>query len=120
VWYSQYGKDANWLMETGELGIVALEIDLKLAGQSLAHLGPDDWPWQQTLSFTNRELWFALFTYAQGLPSLSGRYSGLRLHAGTSVLVPPSRTPNGVELVYQDSRAELFPYPWRREFALLR
>jgi len=113
-WFARYGEDANWLLETGEeSGVVSLEIDLRLARQSLAYLAGDDPSWQHSLRFTTGSRWHVLFEYASGLPQFRG-YPGLFLHAGNSILVPPSRTPSGIELVYADPHAPLLSADWLR------
>jgi hypothetical protein len=105
-WFSLYGDDANWLTATGEAGVVSLEIDLRLARHSLAHLASDDHSWQRSLHFAACGKWHVLFEDTAGFPSLRG-YPGLSLHSGDSILVPPSRTPSGIELVYADPHAPL-------------
>ncbi len=117
-WFARYGSDAQWLVETGE-SVVSLEIELRLAMQSLAFLAGDDRSWQRTLHFANRGLWFVLFKYAPGLLSFNDRYPGLRLHVGDSILIPPSRTPSGIELVYADPQAPLLSADWLRNAAAL-
>jgi integrase len=113
-WFARYGEDANWLLETGEeSGVVSLQIDLRLARQSLAYLAGDDPAWQRGLRFTAGRRWHVLFEYASGLPQFRG-YPGLFLHAGDSILVPPSRTPSGIELVYADPHAPLLSADWLR------
>lgn len=110
-WYSLYGSDANWWMETGaSSGVVALEVDPNLARYVL----DDNSSWQRTLRFVVGSRWHFLFEYASGLPRLRG-YPGLCLHAGDSILVPPSRTLSGVELVYEDLHASLLSADWLRE-----
>ena len=118
-WYAQHGDDANWLLETGESGIIALEIDPALARYSLAHLAGDNSSWQRTLHFAAQGRTQFLFEYVTGLPPLK-HFPGLRLHSGNSILVPPSRTPDGIELVYENPRAPLLPADWLREAVILR
>lgn len=116
-WYSQHGSDANWLMETGaSSGIVVLEIELNLARHALAYLVSENLSWQRTLHFAAHGKWHVLLEYVRGLPSLRG-YSGVRLHSGSSILVPPSRTPSGVELTYADPHATLLSADWLRNLS---
>ena len=113
-WYSRHGSDANWLMETGaSSGIVVLELDPNLSMHALAHLVDDNLSWQLPLQFAAQGKRHVLFEYVQGLPSLRG-YSGVRLHSGSSVLVPPSRTPSGMELVYANPHAAPLSVDWQR------
>jgi hypothetical protein len=118
-WFSLYGDDANWIIETGEAGVFSLEIDLRLARYSLAHFAGDDRSWQRSLHFAACGKWHVLFEYAAEFPSLRG-YPGLSLHSGDSILVPPSRTPSGIELVYAAPHAPLLSADWLRKAALLR
>jgi hypothetical protein len=111
-WFAQYGRDANWLLHTGEAsGVVALEIELRLAMHSLAWLAGADCSWQRSLQFTNRGRWFVLFACESGPPSLGDRYPGLRLHTSDPILIPPSRTLSGVEMFFSDPHAPLLPTP---------
>lgn len=116
-WFARYGDDANWLLKTGEeSGVVSLEIDLGLAMHSLAYLAGDDPSWQRSLRFAAGNRWHILFEYVSRLPQFRG-YPGLFLNSGNSILVPPSRTPSGVELVYKDPHAPLLSADWLREAA---
>jgi len=113
-WYSRHGSDANWLMETGaSTGIFVLELDPNLSWHALAHLVGDNLSWQRPLQFTAHGKRHVLFEYVRGMPSLGG-YSGVRLHSGSSILVPPSRTPSGIELVYADPHAAPLSADWLR------
>lgn len=118
-WFAHYGDDANWLLETGESGVISLEVDQSLSRSSLAHLASANHSWQHTLHFAVQGNSHFLFEYVAGLPSLR-HFPGLRLHSGNSILVPPSRTPAGMELVYEDPCAPLLPADWLREAAILR
>ncbi len=119
-WYSQYGPDANWLMETGaSSGVVALEVDPNLARYALTHLISDPLTCQRTLHFEANGKWQVLFEYVADLPPIQSS-PGVRLHSGSSILVPPSRTPSGVELVYQNPRARLLPADWLRKERSIR
>jgi len=113
-WYSQYGPEANWWMETGaSSGVVVLELDPNLSWHALAHLVDDNLAWPRPLQFAAHGKWHVLFEYVRGMPSLRG-YSGVRLHSGSSILVPPSRTPSGMELVYADPHAAPLSADWLR------
>jgi hypothetical protein len=116
-WYSQHGSDANWLMETGAPSrVVVLEVDPNFGRHALAHLVGDSLSWERTLHFAAHGKWHFLFEYARGLPSFRG-YPGVRLHAGSSILVPPSRTPYGIELTYADPHAALLSADWLRDLS---
>jgi len=113
-WAATY-PDTNWLLHTGaESAVVALEIELRLARHSLAYLAADDWSWQRTLHFAVQGRWRVLFECVPGLPSLDG-YPGLHLHKSGPILIPPSRMPSGIELVYADPLAPLLPAAWLRK-----
>lgn len=117
-WWARYGAEVNWLLDTGASGVVALEIDLQLAQQALAPLAGDEWSWQRSLHFVVRQTWHILFTHVPGL-SMPAEFPGLRLQTRTSILIPPSRTPAGIEMVYADPDAPLLSAGWLRD-ALLR
>jgi len=110
-WFAYY-PDANWMLQTGEeSGVLALEVDPKLSRYSLAYLAGEDRSWQRSLQFAVHGRWQILFAYAAGLRSLVGRYTGLRLHAGDQIFVPPLRTLNGIKIEYANPHAPLLPVP---------
>jgi Bifunctional DNA primase/polymerase, N-terminal len=101
-------------METGASnGVLALEIDPNVARHALAHLVGNNLSWPRTLRFDADGRCHVLFQYARGLQSLRG-YPGVRLHSGSSILVPPSRTRFGIELAYADPHSLLLSADWLR------
>jgi hypothetical protein len=108
-WFSRFGEDANWQLHLGQSGIVALAIDPAQAKCSLAALTEDDEAWKRSLNFVAQGRWHFLCESVPQLPRLRG-YPGLQLHAGNSILVPPSIV-SGRTLFYDDAKAPILRLP---------
>jgi hypothetical protein len=91
-WFTRYGSAANWLLNPAASGVVAVDIELPLAGHSLLLLARNDRSWQQSLQFRGQGKRYVLFKHTGGQASIDGRYRGLRIHVSDSILIPPSRT----------------------------
>jgi hypothetical protein len=112
-WLARY-PEANWSLATGPSGVIGLEIETGLARSWLADFTEDESDWTRTLRFMCGSRRFMLFASNAGFESLAA-YPGLRVHARTRILIPPSRLPNGDELAYADSHAPLLDPPnWLR------
>lgn len=108
-WFARYGEIANWHLHLRESGIVALEVDPSQARYSIAALIEGDDSWQRSLNFAAQGRWHFLFKSVPALPRLRD-YPGLQLHAGNSVLAPPSVI-SGRELTYEDANAPILSLP---------
>ncbi len=117
-WFARYGGNANWHLHLGQSGLVALAIDPAQATYSLAALTEADDSWRRSLNFVAQGRWHFLFESEPALPRLRG-YPGLELHAGHSILVPPSII-SGRTLFYKDANAPILPLPYMSESAILR
>lgn len=119
-WFAQYGEAAQWHLHLAESNVVTVEIDPTVARYSLEALNRDDDSWQRSLHFIAQGRYHFLFESAPRLPQLHG-YPGLHVRAGkNSIVVPPSPTPAGIKLAYENEWVPLLPFPWRREPALPR
>jgi hypothetical protein len=108
-WFARYGESANWHLHLGQSGVVAFEVDPAQARYSLTALIEDDDSWKRSLNFVAQGRWHFLFESVPGLPRLRG-CPGLQLHAGNSILVPPSYV-SGRTLCYEDVNSPILPLP---------
>ena len=108
-WFARYGENANWHLHLEQSGVVALAIDPAQARYSLAALIADDDSWQRSLNYVAQGRRHFLFESVPGLPKFLG-YPGLQLHAGNSILVPPSIV-SGRTLFFDDPNAPVLPLP---------
>ena len=108
-WFARYGESANWHLHLGQSGVVALAIDPAQARYSLPALIADDEAWKRSLNFVAQGRWHFLCESVPQLPRLRG-YPGLQLHAGNSILVPPSIV-SGRTLFYDDAKAPILRLP---------
>jgi hypothetical protein len=109
-WLARY-PEANWSLVTGPAsGVTALEIETRSVSSWLADFTEDEGDWPRTLRFTSGSRCFLLFASNAGIQSLAV-YPGLRLHARTRILIPPSRLLNGDQLAYADPHALLLAPP---------
>jgi hypothetical protein len=113
-WYLQHGDDANWMLDARSSGVIALEIDHSFTRGSLTALTRDDDSWRRSLHFDASGKTQYLFQSQANLPSLRN-YPGLRLLAGDSILIPPSRSTTDTEFVYVNPDAPLLSADWLRE-----
>jgi hypothetical protein len=109
-WYARYGDEANWLLDLGESGIAAVEIELPLAWHSLLLLTRNDDSWRRSLQFIAYGKRQILYRCTGGRPFIDNRYHGLRLHASGSILIPPSYSRRHGGLQFKNE-SRLFPTP---------
>lgn len=116
-WAASLGE-CNWALVTGrESRVLALEIDTRSHSELLQHLCDERWGWQDTLQFHVGHRCFALFNYGETGVCRLGTESGLKLHYGAPILIPPSRI--GVERIrYLNSGAPILDAPvWLIQYA---
>ena len=123
-WISDH-NDNNWSLLTGvESGVIALDVPCDTAPATLRLLSRDDYYWHKTLQFQDGNRRNFLFSYRASRPLLDmSLISGLRLHNGSRILIPPSRC--GLEkLTYSNLNARILDTPewmlrgdlWERSF----
>jgi len=113
LWASQF-PDSNWCVETGRASaLVILEVDNQFGRDSLRALCNEDWGgWTRTLQFRDGVSSHLLFRYAgERVRFLPSRFKGLKIHAGSCVVIPPSWFVGGSPLAYSDPHAKLVDCP---------
>lgn len=111
-WWRCYGEEANWLLDTGASGILAIEFSPYISPYKLFRRRGEYDAFERTLRFRTPSRVFALFSLPPGRGMSRRWYNGV--HWRTPVLIPPSRVPlgpggNEVELSYVDPSAPLLP-----------
>jgi len=112
-WTIEY-PESNWCVATGrDSKLAILEVNHEIGQESLCELCNDDWEkWTATLQFQDDRSSFLLFRYAgQRLRFLPSQYKGIKIHAGTLVLLPPSWFVTGNPLDYSDLDAAVLDCP---------
>jgi hypothetical protein len=67
----------------------------------LRFLSGDEWDWRNTLQFRAGQTRYILFHYPEKrLRRLGVEFQGLRVHAGTPILMPPSVIGGGIRLAF--------------------
>lgn len=92
-WAAAY-PDCNWELTLGrESGVMAVQADMSVAGESLRLLSSDDCgDFVRALRFeAGAHRWIALFRYLENIPAFRGLPGVKVLSDGETVLAPPSR-----------------------------
>jgi hypothetical protein len=111
-WWSCFGEEANWLLDTAASGILAIDFSASMPPFNLFRRAGEYRMFERTLRFKTPTEMFALFSIPAGHSMSRGWYSGV--HWRTPVLIPPSRVLWGpdeheFELSYVDPSAPLLP-----------
>jgi hypothetical protein len=111
-WWSCFGEEANWLLDTAASGILAIEFSVSIPPYNLFRRAGEYRMFERTLRFKTPTGTFALLSVPPGRSMSRGWYSGV--HWRTPVLIPPSRVLWGpdeheFELSYLDPSAPLLP-----------
>lgn len=104
----------NWCVATGrESKLAILEVSHEIGQEALCDLCNDDWgSWTSTLRFRDDRSSFLLFHYAgQRVRFLPSSFKGIKIHAGTLVLLPPSWFVAGHALNYLNPEAAVLVCP---------
>ena len=106
--------EVNWCVETGRRsGLLVLEVDHENGQDLLSELCQDVWEsWFDTLKFQDQQATYFLFRYAgERVRFFPSRMSGIKIHAGNLLLLPPCWFVTGPPLAYSEPSAMLLDSP---------